>query len=194
MTVTRRGLVHGLLLTLFGGDPAALLGRIGWRTQDVAAGSPASPSSPESPQPLSRLELEDLVSFAGVLVEGRILSSVEGGYLVDHIEDRVTREPDYLSLYRRAVTLINRLAGTRFSSLHIDQRIALVTRHRLTPAPIQPDEHLGPFPDDTRDVRTRAVPDLIGGYYRSPAGWAVVGYDAFPGRCADLARYTSPGS
>ena len=36
-----------------------------------------------------------------------------------------------------------------------------------------------------RIVRTRAVPDLIGGYYGSPAGWAVVGYQSFPGRCGD---------
>jgi len=40
-----------------------------------------------------------------------------------------------------------------------------------------------------RAIRTRAVPDLIGGYYGSPAGWAVVGYTTFPGRCEDLTRY-----
>jgi hypothetical protein len=134
------------------------------------------------------------VSFAGVLVEGRILPPIEASHLVNHIQDRVTREPDYLSLYRRAVTLVNRLAGARFSSLDLGQRIALVTRYRLISTPISPDEVLGPFADDARDIRTRAVPDLIGGYYGSPAGWAAVGYDAFPGRCADLARYTSPGS
>jgi len=184
-------LVRGLLLVLFGGEPAARLGRLSWRTQHAAAGPPAPRYGPESLPPLSGPELEDLASFAGVLVEGRALPPVEATHLVDHIQDRATREPDYLSLYRRAVTLVNRLAGARFSSLDLDQRIALVTRYRLTAAP---DEFLGPFPDEARDIRTRAVPDLIGGYYGSPAGWAAVGYDAFPGRCADLARYTGPGS
>jgi hypothetical protein len=39
-------------------------------------------------------------------------------------------------------------------------------------------------------VRTRVIPDLIEGYWGSPAGWAAVGYEAFPGRCGDLTRYT----
>src|SRR5437660_10842629 len=133
--MTRRGLVRGLLLILFGGDPAARLGRLGWRTQYVAAGPPASPFGPESPRLLASRELEDLVSFAGVLEEGRILPPTEASRLVDHIQDRVTREPDYLSLYRRAVKLVNRLAGVRFSSLDLDQQVALVTRYRLTSAP-----------------------------------------------------------
>ena len=67
-----------------------------------------------------------------------------------------------------------------------------MTRNRLTSSDVQPDEHLGLFPDDTRLVRTRALPDLIGGYYGSPAGWAAVGYGAFQGKCADLVRYTRP--
>jgi hypothetical protein len=192
--VTRRGLIHGLLVILLGGDPAARLGRFGWRIPDVAAGPPAPSSGPVSSRPLSSPDLEDLVSFAGVLVEGRTLSPVEVSYLVDHIGYRVTQGPDYLSFYRSAITLINRMAGARFSSLGLDQRIALVTRYRLNSAVIWPDEDLGPSPDDARDVRTRVAPDLIGGYYGSPVGWAVVGYDAFPGRCADLGRYTGAGS
>src|SRR2546421_591140 len=74
------------------------------------------------------------------------------------------------------------------------ERSALVTRFRLGSAATLPDEDLGPFPDDASLVRTRVVPDLIAGYYASPAGWAVVGYDVFPGRCGDLARYTGPGA
>jgi len=192
--VTRRGLVRGLLLILFGCDPAGRLRRFGWRTPYATAGPPAAAYGLELPEPLSSPELEDLVSFAGVLVEGRILSPIEAGNLVDHVQGRVTREPNYLSIYRRAVMLVNRLAGGRLSSLSIDQRVELVSRYRLISAPVSPDENLGPFPDEALNVRTFVVPDLIGSYYRSPAGWAVVGYDAFPGMCADLARYTSPGS
>src|SRR5207253_1855666 len=117
-----------LLLILFGGDPAAHRGLFSWQIPDVAAGPPGVPSGAASLRPLSSLELQDLVSFAGVLVAGRTLSQVEAGYLVDHMQNRMMREPDSLSLYQRAVTLLNRLAGARFSSLGIDQQTALVAR------------------------------------------------------------------
>ena len=69
-----------------------------------------------------------------------------------------------------------------------------MTRHRLAASDVGPDEELGAFPEQARDVRGRAVPDLIGGDYSSPVGWAVVGYDSFPGKCGDLTRYTGPGT
>ncbi len=64
----------------------------------------------------------------------------------------------------------------------------------LAASGVRPGEDLGRFPDEMRSLRTRAVPDLIGGYYASPAGWAAVGYDTFPGRCGELTRYTRPES
>ena len=39
-------------------------------------------------------------------------------------------------------------------------------------------------------IRSRVIPDLIEGYWSSPAGWAAVGYTTFPGLCGSLARYT----
>ncbi len=134
------------------------------------------------------------MAFGEVLVEGRVLPPGDRRHLLDHIGYRVSRDPYYLSLYRTTVGLINRLAGSRFSSLGVPQRVEVMTRHRLTSARVVPDEALGLNPDDMREVRTRAVPDLIGGYYNSPAGWAAVGYGAFPGVCSDLVRYTRPES
>ncbi len=84
---------------------------------------------------------------------------------------------------------LERLAGRRLASLEIQQRTELIARHRLAVSLVRPDEDLGPFPEEVRTLRTRIVPDLIGGYYNSPAGWAAVGYDTFPGRCGDLTRY-----
>ena len=101
---------------------------------------------------------------------------------------------DYLELCRTTVSLLRRLAGRRFSSLDMTERIELMTRHRLNSTDVPPEDDLGPFADDTRAVRTRARRDLIADYYNSPAGWAVVGYDVFPGRCGDLGRYTRPES
>ena len=138
-------------------------------------------------------QLEDLVAFAEVLVGDGPLPEGERAYLVDHIVRR-TQQGDgyYLALYTRTAEFVDRLARTRFATLDFAQRVALITRHRLFASRVQPGENLGAFPDAAREVRMRAVPDLIGGYYASPAGWAAVGYDTFPGRCGDLARYTSP--
>jgi hypothetical protein len=98
----------------------------------------------------------------------------------------------YVELYRTTIELLDQLAGARFSSLTPAARVTLIQQHRLGIADVRPDEPLGVLPDQARAVRTRAVPDLLGGYYASEAGWTAVGYATFPGRCGDLARYTRP--
>jgi hypothetical protein len=136
--------------------------------------------------------VDDLLAFGEVLVAGSTpLPPGERALLVAHIEQRLPQGGGYYAdLYRTTVGLLARLAGVRFALLDAADRAALVTRHRLAIADVHPDEPLGAFADEVRAVRTRAVPDLIGGYYASEAGWGVVGYNAFPGRCGDLARYT----
>jgi len=189
--MTRRGLIRRLLLIF------SIQWIVPWRgagRRSLAAAQPAPQVSEPPAETLSALELDDLVAFGEVVVGPGTLSPIERGFLVDHIRYRAPRASGYyLSLYRTTTGLLGRLAGVRFSSLDVDQRNALVTRYRLSSSRVWPDEDLGPFPDDARTVRTRVVGDLIGGYYGSPAGWAVVGYDAYPGRCSDLARYTGPG-
>ena len=185
---SRRALIRGLLLTL-APDGVGGGGRF-WRCARNAAAAAAQ--EPPDSTSLSIEEVEDLVAFGEALVEGRALSNADRRYLLDHVEFRISRDPYYLSLYRTTVRLINRLAGARVSSLDVAQRVELMTRHRLGTARVQPDESLGPSADDVREIRTRLVPDLIGGYYGSPAGWAAVGYSAFPGVCSDLVRYTRP--
>jgi hypothetical protein len=188
VTLTRRGLLRTLLLAT-GVDQVLPLGPVRRRVL-AAAAAPAVAVAPPGGAALAPADLEDLVAFAEVLVEGRPLSPDERRHLVDHIETRVRLNAWYLTLYRATVGFVNQLAGARFSTLDIAQRVALMTRHRLTSVAVGPDEDLGQFPEQARDVRTRAVPDLIGGYYGSAVGWAVVGYDTFPGTCGDLTRYT----
>jgi hypothetical protein len=183
--VTRRGLLRALLLAT-GLDHVLDLRSIGRRAAEAAA-RPASAG-------LSAAELEDLVAFAEVLVEGRVLSLDERTHLLEHIETRMRFNRWYVSLYRTTVQLVNHLAGGRLSAIDITGRVALMTRHRLVSPDIRPDEDLGPRPDEARQVRSRAVPDLIDGYYGSPVGWAVVRYDGFPGTCGNLTRYTGPGA
>src|SRR5438046_3647000 len=133
--------------------------------------------------------MQDLLAFAEVLVEGRALTPAERAYLMEHIEDRTRRHPGHLSIYRTTLSVLGRLAGGRMAHLGISQRLELVDHHHLAISQVRPGEDLGPFPEEMRTLRTRAVPDLIGGYYGSPAGWAAVGYSSFPGQCGDLTRY-----
>ena len=123
---------------------------------------------------------------------GGTLAPAERRYLVEYIEDRTKGSPEYLSLYRTAASTLDRLAGRRFVSLELGERLQLIARHGLAGRRAQPGDDLGPLSTEMRTLRARVVPDLIRGYYSSAAGWAVVGYQTFPGRCGDLTRYTRP--
>jgi hypothetical protein len=193
LRLARRGLIRSIILAI-GLDPAYVLGPFDRWAQDVFLGLGGEADAAPSGARLSSSQLDDLIAFAELLVEGRTLSPIERHHLVENIEERIAREQDYFALYRTTVRLLERLAGRRFSSLDLPQRVQLITRHRLHSTDVRPGEDLGRFPDEMRAVRTRALRDLIADYYGSPAGWAVVGYDVFPGRCGDLSRYTRPES
>jgi hypothetical protein len=187
--VTRRTLICSAVVAL-GVEPLYVPGPLRRRAPDVLARLTGGAAASAAAARLSRSELDDLIAFAELLVEGRKLSLAERDLLVEQIDARTRREQEYVSLYRTTVNLLERLGGRRFSILDLSERLELMRRHRLSSPGVQPDEHLGPFPEDMRTVRTRALRDLIADYYGSPAGWAAVGYGVFPGRCGDLVRYT----
>ena len=171
--MTRRGLIRRLLLVL----------AVPWRAgrREVEAAQPAAPAGELHAAPLTLAELDDLAAFGEVVVGPGPLLPIEREFLIYH-----------LKAYRLTVSLLKQLAGAPFASLDPARRQAIVARHRLDSPLASPDEDLGPFPEAARTVRTQVAGDLIGGYYGSPAGWAVVGFDGFPGRCSDLTRYTGP--
>jgi hypothetical protein len=190
--VTRRNLIRQALL-LLGIDSAGLMGCVAGRAAENIcrpSGAVVQPATPGGM--LSGAEVENLVAFGEVLVEGRPLELEERGYLAEHLEYRARGSPEYLALYRRTAVILERLAGRRFADLEIRERIALIDRHRLVPSRGWPGESLDLLNAETRADVTRTVKDLISGYYASEAGWAIVGQDAFPGRCGDLTRYTRP--
>jgi hypothetical protein len=191
VSVSRRALLRGGVLTL-GVDPGGPLHRLWRRVPDGVGRLVGEAHAEPPPSGLSESEQEDLIAFAEVLVEGRTLSPVARAALSENVADRVARERDSLDLYRTTVRLLRRLAGRRFASLEVAERIELMTRHRLNSPDVRPGEALGPFAEEARLVRTRALRDLIADCYNSPAGWAVVGSEVFPGRCGDLLRYTRP--
>jgi hypothetical protein len=141
---------------------------------------------------LTTAEMDTLLGFGEVLVEGRTLSPPERGYLVRHIEESARARPEQRDLYRTTASLLDRLAGGRFALLGIGDRVALVSRHRLDARGVTPAEETLSHGPEAQAARTRIVPDLINGYWSSPAGWAAVAYAVFPGRCGNLARYTRP--
>ena len=190
--MTRRRLLQFLVLVV--GVVAAAL--TVWRPSSLmrriaeALGPRLDSSSPTGA--LSPPELATVVAFGEILVDGGTLPPLERGYLVEHVDDRTRRIPGFLALYRMTAELLDGLAGAPFATLAADERVRLMTDHRLTVAEVQTRELLVSFSRQKLTVRALAVPDLMLGYYASPAGWAVVGYETFPGRCGDLTRYTRP--
>lgn len=190
--MTRRSLIRRALQILGIG----FVGPIGCVSRRGANGTSPSLEAAVDPAakfvPLSTAEVDDLVALGEVLVQDRMLTPGERRYLVEHIEGRTRRNPGYVPLYRLAAGTLNRLGGRRFAQLEVRDRIDLIVRYRLTAPMEDRGRDPGPLPADMRALRTQAIPDLIRGYYASAAGWAVVGYGTFPGRCGDLARYTRP--
>lgn len=190
--MTRRLLLQGLLLGLWSRAAAAahrLSGRL-HATDERLAADPRPPA-PEATG-LSATEIESLVGFGEVLVVGRALVPAERDHLVEHIAGSARGNLDTLALFRTTAVLLDRLAGGPFARLEIAERIDLVGRHRLDVRGIPSDRDLAHLGAEAKAARERAVPELIYGYWRSPAGWAAVGYATFPGRCGDLTRYTRP--
>lgn len=190
LRVTRRRIFQLLL----GTAASALALLVFWRPQPLARlvslrFRPRLDAT--APGVLSEREMRTIVAFTAVLVEGRELAVPEAGYVVEHVTDRAGKTAGYLALYRKTAGLLDRLAGAPFESLPLKQRASLMVRHRLTDSDVRIREYLLPWGREALAVRVLAVPDLIGGYYLSPAGWAAVGYEAFPGRCGNLTRYTS---
>jgi hypothetical protein len=137
-------------------------------------------------------ERDTILAFGEVLAADRALSPAERRSYGEHIDEQTRSTPGQLAAFRLAAELLDRLAGTSFSSLDIGERVALVARHGLAAHRVSTTEYLLPFRRQELTARVLAVPELIAGYYRCAAGWAVVGYAAYPGRCQDPRRYTRP--
>ena len=148
-----------------------------------------TPARASEPRRLSAAELDTLLAFAEVVVDGRALAADSRATLTEAITDSVDRAPDRWSLYRGAAQLLDRLAGRELASVNLVDRAALIARHRLDIRVVADEPAV---PDDARFIRTSLGPELIVAYWRSAAGWAAVGYQTFPGRCGDLVRYTRP--
>ena len=160
------------------------------------AGPGSSTHSLENTSSTAKLpasEMENLVALTEVLVQGRPLSPFERGELVEAINERALSEPERLRLYRLTASFLDQPGQPRFADLSLAERTEVVLRRRLVPDSEREESSRPLSPSEAQDVVRRVgVPELIACYYRSPAGWAVVGYESFPGRCSDLLGYTRP--
>jgi hypothetical protein len=151
---------------------------------------------PQMPGPpttgaLSAPEMDTLLAYAEVISDTTEFSDETQQYLRNHINDRTQKEAGYLSLFRMTATFLNHLAG-EFSKLSRLDRISTLEKRGLMSCRVHRRECFSPFGRKERTIRALAATDLISAYYRSAAGWAVVGY-AYPrGHCAGLTRYTRP--
>jgi hypothetical protein len=151
-----------------------------------------SPARASEPAALSPGEVDALVALAEVLADGRVLGAAERRDLAAALEHAVRLDPTRRALHRTTARVLERVGGRGFAGLGHDERVALVKRHRLDLRTRAADED-PPADPEIQTVRARAVPDLIGTYWASAPGWTALGYQAFPGRCGDLTRYTRPG-
>ena len=191
--MTRRDLLQAFGVVLRGAVALVFPACASRRETAGAASSARLLETPSSTAKLPASETENLVALAEVLVQGRPLSPSEREELVEAINERTLSVPGLLQLYRLTASFLDQLGHARFADLSLPERSEVVLRRRLVPDS-EREESSRPLslsePEDA--VRRVAVPDLIACYYRSPAGWALVAYASFPGRCSDLRRYTHP--
>jgi len=130
--MTRRLILQSLLMSLWSRAVAAAHGLTGGLVAggDRLGADPIQRSSGTTE--LSGDELEDLVAFGEVLVEGRRLPPAERDHLVDHIKDSAQGSREKLALYRTTAALLDRLAGT--ASISAAPRRM---RESLTSAPLR---------------------------------------------------------
>jgi len=179
--------MQGLAAALGGGQTGALAAFARW-ARAIVPGLAVPAVAESAAVALSVADRDDLVAFTGVLVAGGALTDTERDHVREHLQEQQRTGAGYqLEVYRTTARVLAQLGGARFATLDLPARVALVRRHDLGRSVERPGDS-----DETRAIRTRAVPDLIGAYYGSAAGWAVVGYEAFPGRCGALERYTRP--
>lgn len=145
------------------------------------------------PGRLSRREMDALLAYGEVLVSDTALSPAARAELELHVRERSEHEAGYHALYRLAVEVLDETVGGDFAARTPDERRRAVRRRGLHRYDVRPRHYLWPIDRRSLTVRALAARDLVAGYFLSAPGWALVGYDAFPGRCRDLSDYTRAG-
>jgi hypothetical protein len=138
---------------------------------------------------LTATELAALRTFTATLV-GDELGDSDWTPVRDELARAAIERRGFAAVCARACRLLDRLGDGPFADAPPDVRAARVAAARLTVRPVARHELLAPGGRTRHEVRELLVPELLRVYFDSPAGWAVVGYDATLGGCRDAFAYT----
>ena len=147
-------------------------------------------------------EMSGITALAETLIPEDSTPGAGPAWVREFVDGRTDRVPGWLPAYREAAALLDRYAREfrpgvgGFAALTTGEREAVVQQHFDTEG--LPDRvwfRLGTASDDgvPKDrCRHLVMKDLLVGFYRSAAGWAVVGYTNYPGVPGDPREYTTP--
>jgi len=146
-------------------------------------------------------DMHDIVALGEAIVAPESVPPVK--FFQDYVNDVTQSQRGFLKEYERAAGLLNRTslrlfeqgkARNRFAELSPAQRDevlqTLLWRYSGSDVMAPKLEKLM-VSRDTLALRMFIMEPLIEHYYRSPYGWAVVGYKTSPGRPRDPGAYTT---
>lgn len=180
----RRG---GFTRRRFLGGAVALLASLGRRGESRAADGGA----------LAAPEVDTLVALVLVLLPHEAASAETAQAL---LEGQVAESPWKADAFREGARFLDARSrarfGAGFAALVPDVRQTLVggllrpytTRTLLS----NPYYYLSDHGRGVRRLWSEVVQPVLAGFYRSAAGWRVVGYPRPPGQCANLIDYQFP--
>jgi hypothetical protein len=156
--------------------------------------------------PLSADMERRLWSLAVVLLPSRI--KLDGQSAVEeHLRWRALKSPGYRAAFEQGLALLDQETRkrfpqqVRFEDLSREQANQVLTSllAGIDPYPRfrqVPREVLLSFVDQGRlarfHFRRHLVSEILHAYYQAGAGWALVGYEAYPGRCGGPGFYSRP--
>lgn len=151
---------------------------------------------------LQDIEMRDIAALGETLVAPESMPPVN--FFIDYVNAVTQNQPGFLKEYQHAAALLNTAsadflgkdARLHFAALSLPQRDkvlrALLWQYSGSDLIVPKVEKIVAS-QHVLALRKYVMSPLIRHYYRSPYGWAIVGYESFPGRPPlDPRAYTRP--
>ena len=147
---------------------------------------------------LSEQEMQTIIALAETLFPSDI--KTPDFFVKQYVNTQTKNKKGYLKAYRESIALLNIEAKNLFGENKIFYGLALLDRNKVL------DNLLGFYKKNNYKERTRerlekifvservrvlrsfVIKPLLKAFYESPYGWAVVGYDSFPGHPGQNAK------
>jgi len=155
--------------------------------------------------PVGLLEADEMATItrlAEVLVPPDTTPGASAGWVREHVDQTTGSRPGYLREYRAAAGLLDEAAAALQPSVTHFHLLAVAAADQVLRGMFGRRRNASPWRSRmerlTASGRRRercwnfVIHDLLQGFYRTSSGWAVVGYDSYPGVPGDPRAYTSP--